>query len=131
MASGLSFGTQDNCICVGQDSVVGIATHYGLDGTGIESRWEARFSELIETGPGVHPASGSFPAVMWPGRGVDHPPPSCAGVKKRKSTAILVLFLWPVVASSRVTVTFHNCIYVELHQCSASVDEIRTASLFL
>jgi hypothetical protein len=49
-------------------SVVGIATGYGLDGPGIESRWEARFSSPVQTGPGAHPASfrmhtGSFPGV--------------------------------------------------------------------
>ena len=52
----------------GPGSSVGIATGYGLDGPGIKSRWEARFSALVYTGPGVHPASctmgtGSFPGV--------------------------------------------------------------------
>ena len=42
---------------VGQDSAVGIATGYGLDGPGIESRWGAGFSALAQTGPGDHPAS--------------------------------------------------------------------------
>jgi hypothetical protein len=37
--------------------VVGIATGYGLDGPGIESRWGARFSEPVQIGPGAHPAS--------------------------------------------------------------------------
>jgi len=32
---------------VGRDSSVGIATRYGLDGPGIESRWGARFSALV------------------------------------------------------------------------------------
>ena len=55
-------------------SVVGIATGYGLDGPGIESRWGARFSVPVQTGPGTHPASctmgtGSFPGVKS-GRGV-------------------------------------------------------------
>jgi len=36
----------------GQDSVVGIATGYGLDGPGIESRW----GEIFLIGPGAHPA---------------------------------------------------------------------------
>ena len=45
---------------------VAIATGYGLDGPGIESRWEVRFSAPVQTGPGAHPASctmntGSFP----------------------------------------------------------------------
>ena len=52
----------------------GIATDYGLDGPGIESRWWARFSTSVQTCPGVQPASytmgtGSFPGVEN-GRGV-------------------------------------------------------------
>jgi hypothetical protein len=50
---------------VGRDSSVGIATGYGPDGPGIESRWGARFFVPVQTGPGDHPASytivtGSF-----------------------------------------------------------------------
>jgi hypothetical protein len=52
----------------GRDIEVGIATRYGLEGPGIESRWEARFSAPLQTRPGAHPASctmgtGSFPGV--------------------------------------------------------------------
>ena len=53
----------------GPGSVVGIATGYGLDGPGIESRLGgARFSAPVQTGPGAQPASctmntGSFPGV--------------------------------------------------------------------
>jgi hypothetical protein len=52
----------------GPGSVDGIATGYGLVGPGIESRWGARFSAPVQTGPGAHPASctmgtGSFPGV--------------------------------------------------------------------
>ena len=73
---------------MGRDSSVGIATRYGLDGPGIEFRREARFSAPVQTGPRAHPASyttgtGSFSGVKWPGRGVDHPPPSSAEVKER------------------------------------------------
>ena len=32
------------------DSSVGIATRYGLDGRGNESRWGARFSAHVQTG---------------------------------------------------------------------------------
>ena len=51
-----------------------VATGYGLDGSGIESRRGARFSEPVQTGPEVHPASctmstGSFSGVKS-GRGV-------------------------------------------------------------
>jgi hypothetical protein len=42
---------------MGLDSSVGIATHYGLDGPGIESRWGARFSASVQTDPGARPAS--------------------------------------------------------------------------
>jgi hypothetical protein len=70
-----------------RDIVVGIAIRYGLDGPGIESRWEARFSTPVQTGPGAHPTSytvgtGSFPGVKRSGRGVDHPTPSSAEVKE-------------------------------------------------
>jgi hypothetical protein len=55
-------------------SSVSIATDYGLDGPGIESRWGVRFSAPVQTGPGVHPTSftmgtGSFPGVES-GRGM-------------------------------------------------------------
>ena len=58
----------------GPGSSVGIANGYGLDSPGIESRWGARFSAPVQTGPGAHPVScttgtGSFPRVKS-GRGV-------------------------------------------------------------
>ena len=42
----------------------------------------------VQTGPGDHQAPytigiGSFPGVMRPGRGFDHPPPSSTQVKER------------------------------------------------
>jgi hypothetical protein len=40
----------------GRDSSVGIATCYGLDDPGIESRWEARFFAHVQTGPGAPPS---------------------------------------------------------------------------
>ena len=63
---------------VGRDSSVGIATHYGQDGPGIQSRCWARFSAPIQTCPGAHPAcytrgSGCFPTVKRPGLVVEHP----------------------------------------------------------
>ena len=51
----------------GPGSVVGIATGYGLDDPGIESRWGARFSALVETGPGAHPASCTMGIESFPG----------------------------------------------------------------
>ena len=69
-----------------RDSSVGTAARYGLDGPGLESRWEARFHSPVKTGPGAHPTfyimgTGSFPGVKRPGRGVDHPSSSSAAVK--------------------------------------------------
>ena len=57
----------------GPGSIVGIATDYGLDGPGIESRW-GEAPAPVQTGRGAHPASctmgtGSFPGVKN-GRGV-------------------------------------------------------------
>ena len=74
-----------NC---GPDSSVSIATRYGQDGTGIESRWGARFSARVQTGPGAHSASYTrgtvpFPGVKPPGHGVDNPLPPSAEVKER------------------------------------------------
>ena len=37
----------------GPGSVVDIATGYGLDGPGIESRFRARFFTPVQTGPGA------------------------------------------------------------------------------
>ena len=73
----------------GLGSVVGIATAYGLDGPGIESRWGWDFLypsrlALRPTQPPVQLGTGSFPGVRC-GRGVTltpHPP-SSAEVKNR------------------------------------------------
>ena len=73
---------------MGQDSSVGTATRYGLDGPGIESRWGARFSAPVRSGPGVLPSllyNGywvSFPKVKRPRRGVNHPPHLAPRLKK-------------------------------------------------
>ena len=84
----------------GRDSSVG----YGLDDPRIESRWGARFSAPVQTGPGAHPASytmvtGSSPGVKRPGRGVDHPPPSSAEVEGRVQLYLYSLSgpSWPVL----------------------------------
>ena len=57
---------------VGQDSSVGVANRYGLDGPGIESNW-ARFYAPVQTCRGTHAASytmdiWSFPEVKRPER---------------------------------------------------------------
>jgi len=84
----------------GPGSVVGIATGYGLDGSGIESRWGARFSAPVQTGPGAHPASctmgtGSFPGVKS-GWGVTLTPHPLLVPWSWKSRAIPLLPLWTV-----------------------------------
>ena len=63
---------------VGRDSSVGIATRYGLDCPGIESRWGRDFSHPSRSalGPTQLPntmGAGSFSGVKRPQRGVDHP----------------------------------------------------------
>jgi len=68
-------------------SSVGMATGYGLDGRGIESRWGRDFSHLSKPGLGPTP-----PPVQWvpalsrdkerPGRDADPSPPSSAVVMK-------------------------------------------------
>jgi hypothetical protein len=107
------------CVCMGRESSVGIATRYGLDGPGIESRWEARFSVPVQTGrPWGAPSllyNGyrvSFPEVNRTGRGLDHPPPSSAKVKERVE---LYLYTsgppWPVVGRTLLLCIF-VCVYV-------------------
>jgi len=44
-----------HAIILDLDSSVGIATLYGFDGMGIESRWERDFSASVQTGAGAHP----------------------------------------------------------------------------
>jgi hypothetical protein len=71
----------------GRDSSVSIVTGYEPDGPGIETRWGARFSAPVQTGPGAHPASytmgtGSFPRVKRPGCGVGHTPHLAPRLKK-------------------------------------------------
>ena len=74
----------DTLYC-GPGSSVSIATEYGLDGPGIESQWETRFSarpdrpwdppNLLYNGYRVFPRGKE-----WPGRAADHSPPSSAAV---------------------------------------------------
>ena len=47
-------------IIVGQDSAVSIATRYGLDGPGIESRWGPGFPYLSR--PALGPTQ---PPIQW------------------------------------------------------------------
>jgi len=65
----------------GPGGIVGIAAAYGLDRPVIKSRWGARFSAPVQTGPEAHPASFTVGTESFPGercgRGVTltpHPP---------------------------------------------------------
>ena len=100
----------------GPGSSVGIATGYGLDGLGIESRWGARFSATVQTGPGAYPASctmgtGPFPGVKS-GRGVTLTPHPLLVQWSWKCRALPLPPLWAVrpvqslSACTRVTFTF-------------------------
>ena len=85
----------------GPGGSVGIATDYGLDGPGIESRWGARSSAPVQTGPGAHPASctigtGTFPGVKS-GQGVTLTPHHFLVPWSRKSRVITLLPLWAVL----------------------------------
>jgi len=115
---------------VGPGSVVGIATGYGLDGPGIESRWGARFSAPVQTGPGAHTASctmstGSFPGVKT-GRGVTLTPHPLLVPWSWKSRAIPLLPLWAVrpvqslSACTRVTFTFTWHLQFLQHLCTSN-----------
>ena len=71
------------CLLVGRHSSVGIATRYGLDGPGIESRRGRDFLHpsrpaLGPTQPPIQGVPGLSPEVKRPGRSVDHPPTSSA-----------------------------------------------------
>ena len=75
-------------VCLwGAGSSVGIATAYGLDGPGIESRWRRDFPHLSR--PALRttqpPVQWVFPRVVSCGRGVTltPQPPSIAEVKNR------------------------------------------------
>jgi hypothetical protein len=74
-------------MCVGRDSSVGIATRYGLDGPGIESRWRRGIPQLTRsalesshppiTGYWVIPGGKAAEALLRP------PTPCSAEVKER------------------------------------------------
>ena len=72
------------------DSSVGIATRYGLDGPGIESRLGQDFPQpsspaLGPTQPPIQWVPGLSGRVKRPGRGVDHPRHLAARLKKEYS----------------------------------------------
>jgi hypothetical protein len=92
----------------GRVSSVGLATRYGLDCPGIESRWAARLSAPVQTSRGVHPASSTMDTgsvsygMKRPGRGVDHPPLLASRLKSR---AVPLLPAWAVMVLCVVNFT--------------------------
>jgi hypothetical protein len=62
---------------------------YRLDGLEFESSCGARFSTVIQTGPGAHPAYHTMGTrslsgdVKQPGRCTNRPPPSSVEIKQR------------------------------------------------
>jgi hypothetical protein len=99
----------------------GIATRYGLKGSGIESRWGARFSAPVHTGPGAHNGYRlSFQGVKRPGRDIYHPLPSGAEVKERVELYLYppLGLLWPVVVCTLpipYSFTSVSCVLVVLY----------------
>jgi hypothetical protein len=98
-----------------RDSSVGIATSYGLECQGIESRWGAIDSAPVQTGPGAHPSSyaivtGAFPGLKQPGHGGDHPPHLASRLKKEYSS--ISTPHWAFMACSRVIFTFTFTFYL-------------------
>ena len=73
---------------VGQDSTVGVATSYRVDGWGSNPGGAEIFRTRQERPWGLpsllyNVYRLSFPEIKRPGRGVDHPPPSSAEVEER------------------------------------------------
>ena len=103
----------------GPGSSVGIATGYGLDDPGIESRWGARFSAPVQTGSGSHPPSwtmgtGSFPGVKC-GRGVTLTPHPLLVLWSWKSRAIPLLHLWAVRPAQSLSAKIHCSVHQSAH----------------
>ena len=98
----------------GPGSSVGIATGYGLDVPGIESRWGARFFSPVQTGPGAHPASCTMGTEPFPevksGRGVTLTPHALQvpwSIKSRAIPLLPLLAVRPVQSLSACTVELY------------------------
>jgi hypothetical protein len=102
--------------CVRRNSSVGIATRYGLDGPGIDSRWGRYFQ---------HPSRLTQPSVQWvPGllQGLEQPGVTLTShpfvlSSERKSRTISLFPVWVFIACSMVNFTF-ICMYVCVNICT-------------
>jgi hypothetical protein len=97
----------------GRDSSVGIASRYGLDGQGMESRWGRDFPHPSRPslGPTQLPIQwvlGLFRAKrQW--RGFDHPPHLAPRLKKNR--AIPLLPIWALANISSVVQDISRILY--------------------
>jgi len=94
-------------------SSVGIATGYGLDGQGIESRCRPDFPHLSRPALGpTQPPVQWVPGLSWgkvrPGRDADPSPPSTAVVKKSTAIPLLLWTVRPVQSLSACTVQLYR-----------------------
>jgi hypothetical protein len=99
-----------------RDSVVGIATRYGLEDPGIESRW-VEISALIQTGSGPPPSFLYNGYRVFPGgkggRGVMLTTHTLLVPRLRKSWAIPPLTLWVFLGLLRGSLYTLQVIYDE------------------
>jgi hypothetical protein len=118
-------------VCVGRDSWVGIATRYGLDGQGIESRWGRDFRTRPDRPWGLpsrlyNGYRVSLPGVKRPGRGANHPPSSSAEVKERIE---LYLYFpsgpsWPVLGRTLLFISVCMRAWVRAGGCEGMDAEV-------
>ena len=117
-----------------RDSVLDIATHYGLDGPGIESRWvrDLPHPSRPALGPTKLPVQwlpGLFPGLKRSGRGVDHPPQCSAEIKERTELYCHSGPSWSVTGcTSPLTFDSMNCF---LHLPSLFNDALPTTQRYL
>jgi hypothetical protein len=110
--------------CVGRDSSVGIATHYGLDGPGIESRCERDFPHssrpaLGLTQPPIQWVPGRFPggkaARAW------SCPPTLSSARVKERVELYLYFpsgpSWPILGRTLRLLLCHDV----LNLCSLQI----------
>jgi len=118
----------------GSGSSVGIATGYGLGGSGIESQWGRDFPHLSRPTLGPTMRTGSFPGVKK-GRGVAPTPHPLLMPWSRKRRAISLLPLWtvqPVQSLNACTVQLYlysHYVLYSLYRASVPVQYSYTSTL--